>query len=99
MSVHVDLGVEDMQVPLSQPFANALADELVALTNRLGDLAFELGNDPATLRRHMGSLQAIDLVTQVQLAIADILRSTAPIEERVAGVTLETLRETLARAA
>lgn len=81
--------------------ARALADELVALTGKLSELAYDLGSEPDTLRRHMTSLQAIDLITQVQLAIADILRSKASPEERVAGVTLhefsESLREALGR--
>jgi hypothetical protein len=37
----------------------------------------------------MSSLQAVDRITQTQLAVADMLRSTAPIAERVNEVTLE----------
>jgi hypothetical protein len=73
---------------LSRSLADALADELVRLTTQLGDLAYDLGGDPHTLRRHMEALQAIDLVTQTQLAIADMLRSGEPVEERVAAITL-----------
>jgi hypothetical protein len=73
--------------PLS--FEHVLADELVGLTVALSELAYELGSDPDTLRRHMSSLQAVDRITQTQLAVADMLRSTAPIAERVAEVTLE----------
>ncbi|WP_294248780.1 hypothetical protein [uncultured Sphingomonas sp.] len=75
--------------------ARALADELVELTRSLADLAYELGSDPDTLRRHMVSIQAVDRITQSQLAIADILRSDAPVAARIDGVTLETLAERL----
>ena len=53
----------------------ALADELVLASRRLADLAFELASDEDTLRRHMTSMQDIDHVTQIQLAIADLLRN------------------------
>ncbi|WP_294235882.1 hypothetical protein [uncultured Sphingomonas sp.] len=75
--------------------ARALADELVDLTRSLADLAYELGSDPGTLRRHMVSIQSIDRITQAQLAIAEILRSDAPVANRIDGVTLETLADSL----
>ena len=82
--------------PLVEPaLAYALADELVALTGQLAELAFELAAHPETLRRHMHSLQAVDRITQVQLAIADLLRSNAPMSEKLAMVTLEDLATTL----
>lgn len=71
--------------------AHALADELVGLTGALADLAFDLAADSDTLRRHMGSLQAIDRITQAQLAIADVLRARGPIESAISAVTLEEL--------
>lgn len=76
---------------LSPVLAQALADELVELTHSLAELAYELGSDPDTLRRHMVSIQSVDRITQAQLAIADILRSDAPTASRIDGVTLETL--------
>lgn len=57
-----------------RPLAQALAAELVLASRMLADLAYDLGSDGDTLRRHMGSLQRIDHVTQIQLAIADLLR-------------------------
>ncbi|MGQ7500626.1 hypothetical protein ACTGXZ_11290, partial [Streptococcus suis] len=45
--------------------AFALADGMVELTRMLSDLAFDLASDPATLRRHMHGLQAVDRITQV----------------------------------
>jgi hypothetical protein len=77
------------------PLALALADALVALTASLSDLAYDLGSDAETLRRHMASLQEIDRITQGQLAIADVLRSTEPVGDRLAAVTLEELAGTL----
>jgi hypothetical protein len=77
------------------PLALALADALVALTASLSDLAYDLGSDAETLRRHMASLQEIDRITQGQLAIADVLRSAEPVNERLAAVPLEELAASL----
>lgn len=78
-----------MNAAIAPELAHALADELVALTTRLSDLAFELGSDPEVLRRHMEALQAIDFITQVQLTVADVLRGEASPDaiglEEVAG--------------
>lgn len=76
--------------------AHALADELLAATRLLSDLAYDLGSDPDVLRRHMESLQTVDLVTQIQLAIADVLRSTDPVAVRLSAVPLEALSARLA---
>ena len=75
--------------------ASALADELVAMTALLSDLACELGNHPETLRRHMAGLQAIDLIAQTQSAIADVLRATTPSEGRLAAIPVEALATSL----
>ncbi|WP_230483517.1 hypothetical protein [Sphingomonas sp. Leaf21] len=80
---------------VDRALAHALADELVALTGALADLAYELGSEPETLRRHMVGIQSVDRITQVQLAVADILRSDAPAAARIDGVTLETLADRL----
>lgn len=71
--------------------AHALADELVGLTALLANLAYDLARNPDTLRHHMHSLQSVDRITQAQLAIADLLRSSAPIEDALRSVTLEDL--------
>ena len=88
---------------MERELALALAEELVDLTRSLAELAYDLGSDSDTLRRHMVSIQSVDRITQTQLAIADILRSDAPVAARIEGVTLETLadrlRERTARAA
>jgi hypothetical protein len=88
-------GEQAPETVLDGTLALALADELVELTRALADMAFELGSDAETLRRHMVSIQSVDRITQTQLAIADILRSDAPVARRIDGVTLETLAERL----
>lgn len=88
-------GAPGLSPGLSPALAQALADELVELTHSLAELAYELGSDPDTLRRHMVSIQSVDRITQAQLAIADILRSDAPTANRIDGVTLETLADRL----
>jgi hypothetical protein len=75
--------------------ATAIADELVGLSSALSDLAYELGGDAATVRKHMSSLQAIDLITQVHLALADVLRSDASIADRLSQVPVEALGQRL----
>ncbi|MCP3735579.1 hypothetical protein M9979_11920 [Sphingomonas sp. RP10(2022)] len=80
---------------LEPALAHALADELVGITGLLADLAFDLAGNPDTLRHHMHSLQEIDRITQAQLAVADLLRSAAPVEQRLAAVTLENLGASL----
>lgn len=76
---------------LEDGLAHALADELVLLSRDLGRLAAELGGDAATLRRHMGSLQSIDRITQVHDALATVLRAEGASEERLAVLRLEDL--------
>lgn len=80
---------------LDPALARALADELVGLTTQLSDLAYDLGSNSDTLRRHMESLQAIDHVTQVQLAIAELLRDDEPLAQRLASIPLQDLADRL----
>jgi hypothetical protein len=65
----------DLADGIEPALALALADELVDITELLSALAQDLAADPATLRRHMRSLQAVDRVTQTQLAVAGLLRA------------------------
>jgi hypothetical protein len=74
---------------------NALAAELVALTGLLDDLAYGLARDPAILRDHMESLQAVDRITQTQCAIAAMLTGEGSVEDRLAAVPLEALQASL----
>ncbi len=43
----------------------------------------------------MGSLQAIDHITQTQLGIADILRSREDVANRIAAVALQDMADRL----
>lgn len=85
-------------VGLPPALAQALAGELVGLTALLADLAYDLAGNPDTLRHHMQSLQDIDRITQTQLAIADVLRSSEPVEHALDAVTLDDLAGRLRRA-
>jgi hypothetical protein len=94
--------VREVKLPLKASVGNrdrlaafVVAEELVALTSAISDLAYDLGSDPETLRRHMGSLQSIDLITQIHLALAEFLRSSDSLEARVSNVTVEALADRL----
>lgn len=77
--------------------ADALAEELVLASRMLADLAFDLGSDDATLRRHMASLQKIDHVTQIQLAIADLLRHGSDDATCLDRLTLDDMADRMRR--
>lgn len=78
--------------------ASALADELIGVTALLSDLARDLGDHPETLRRHMNSLQAVDLIAQTHIAIAGVLRATATVEVRLAAIPIDALATSLSEA-
>ncbi len=86
-------GVSAGGVP--RPLAQALAAELVLASSMLADLAYDLGSDGATLRRHMASLQRIDHITQIQLAIADLLRTSDGGADDIGQVTLQDMADRL----
>lgn len=73
---------------MPQPMGDALADELVRASAMLGDLAYELGSDETTLRKHLTGLQSIDHVTQILLNLASVLRG-GDGQDHLAEVTLE----------
>lgn len=76
-------------IPAAAPaLGEALAGELERASRLLGELAFELGSDETTLRRHLTGLQSIDHVTQIMLNIATVLRAGEGVDQ-LAGVTLE----------
>ncbi|WP_246616641.1 hypothetical protein [Sphingomonas yunnanensis] len=85
---------------MSRPLALALAEELVFASNELNELAYDLGSNGETLRRHMASIQRIDYVTQIQLAVATLLRIDGASDTDLGAVTLQDmvdrLRATLA---
>ena len=78
--------------------AIALADELVFASRLLNEFAYELGDDPAVLRKYMVSLQKIDLVTQIQLAVSDVLRNESNIDGAIRAVTLNDMAARLSSA-
>jgi hypothetical protein len=83
---------------LCSPLGHALAEELVRASQMLGELAFDLGSDPETLRRHMASLQLVDHVTQIQLAIADLLRMPVIGRDQIDNVPLADMAVRLSQA-
>ncbi|WP_037487923.1 hypothetical protein [Sphingomonas phyllosphaerae] len=78
-----------------RPLAQALAAELVLASSMLAELAYDLGSDGDTLRRHMASLQLIDHITQIQLAIADLLRTSNGADGDIGQVTLQDMADRL----
>jgi hypothetical protein len=82
-------------LPAAKRLAGALAEELVLASRILGDLAYDLGQDAETLRKHIGSLQAIDRVTQIQLVVADLLRDLDTHAATLGHVPLEDMAHRL----
>lgn len=78
----------------SHEYLSALGEELRIASRMLNKLAFELTSDPDIVRRHMDALQQVDLVTQIQLQIADLLQSPCSDEEHSA-ISLEAMAERL----
>ena len=79
----------------SAPLAEAMGEELLLASRMLADLAYELGSDATTLRKHMTGLQKIDHITQIQLAIVDLLRNRGADGDPLAGVTLAEMADRL----
>lgn len=75
--------------------AAPLSAELEVLSKLLCRLGEDLAADETILRQHFVSIQAIDRIVQSQLAIAAILGSDAPLDERLEAVPLEALRASL----
>ena len=86
---------EIVHISVGASLADALAEELLLASQMLADLAFDLGADDHTLRRHMTSLQKIDHVTQIQLAVVDLLRHRDSERDPLATVTLADMAERL----
>ncbi|WP_139198066.1 hypothetical protein [Sphingomonas gellani] len=76
---------------MSPAFAKAVAGELVRLNGSLDRLLVALAGDPEVLRRHMTDLQAIDDMSQVQCALADLLLSDEPMGAGIDAVPLEAM--------
>ncbi|MBW6525983.1 hypothetical protein KZ813_03955 [Sphingomonas sp. RHCKR7] len=83
------------EAALPRALALALAEELVFASNMLNDLAYDLGSNGETLRRHMASIQRIDYVTQIQLAVAGLLRVEGASDADIGTVTLQDMADRL----
>jgi len=78
-----------MSAVLPKAMMTALADELVCASGLLGELTSDLFSDPEAVRRHMVTLQKLDLVTQIQFGIAELLRCERSVDEALNAITLE----------
>jgi hypothetical protein len=78
------------------PLVPAIADEMADLADRLCRLACILASDSAVLATHFDELQSIDLMVQLQRALADLLRKPGPAMTRIAGIPVEALAMRLA---
>jgi hypothetical protein len=70
---------------------HAIADEMSDLADRLCKLACGLARDTELAMRHMDDLQSIDLMTQIQRALADLLREEDLPAERIGRIPVEAL--------
>jgi hypothetical protein len=70
---------------------HAIADEMSDLADRLCKLACVLAQDPQVALRHIDDLQSIDLMTQTQRALADLLRQDDLPVDRVGRIPVEAL--------
>jgi len=84
-----------MTQPEESAFLDAIAGELSDLADRLCKLACVLASDPGLVQHHMDDLQSIDLMTQWQRALADLLRQPGTPEARIARVPVEALAQRL----
>lgn len=69
----------------------AVAEELSLVADALCRLACVLVSDADLAQRHITDLQALDLITQTQRSLADVLRQEGPIEARLGSISLEAL--------
>ena len=81
--------------PQETHFLHVIADEMSDLADRFCKLACVLASDPALVTHHMDDLQSIDLMTQWQRALADLLRQPGTPEARIARVPVEALAQRL----
>lgn len=81
--------------PAEAALTHAIAGEMAALADELCRLACVLAADPNVTTTHMTDLQAIDLITQTQRALADFLTSAGSADERLDAIRLEALADRL----
>ncbi len=77
------------------PVACALAGELDAARATLEALATALCLDPLVFERHGAALQEFDRLGQVMGEVAGVLRHSGPVNDALAGVRLEAVKDRL----
>lgn len=68
-----------------------VADVLQELAGEIENLGTSLCTDPDVLQRHIGTLQAIDLIAQKQRWLATLLQADCPLDA-VNTIGVETLK-------
>jgi hypothetical protein len=81
--------------PAEAALTRAIAGEMAALADELCRLACVLAADPNIIASHITDLQAIDLITQTQRALADFLTSEGTVGARLDAICLEALADRL----
>ncbi len=86
------------QVTLAEEavFIRAIADEMSELADHLCKLACVLASDPELIVNYLDDLQAIDLMTQTQRALADLLREPGAPDAKIGQVRVQALADRLA---
>ncbi|WP_413060832.1 hypothetical protein ACLN6N_13180 [Sphingomonas carotinifaciens] len=77
------------------PVAHGLAQELDAARGVLEALATALCLDPLVFERHGAALQEFDRLGQVIGEVAGVLRHSGPVNDALAGVRLEAVKDRL----
>jgi|GEM_PF-6604442 hypothetical protein len=84
-----------MTVASNDPLMGAVIEEMRDVADRLCRLACILTGDPQVITNHFDELQSLDLLTQIQRTLADVLSRAGSIDERLSGMGLEALAERL----
>jgi len=71
-----------------------IADVLIELSGEIEGLGAQLCADPALIVRHLGALQAIDLIAQKQRWLATLLCADCPVSA-IGSIGVDALRERL----
>jgi len=79
----------------NDPLMGAVIEEMRDVADRLCRLACILTGDPQVIANHFDELQSLDLLTQIQRTLADVLSRTGSVDERLSGMGLEALAERL----
>ena len=77
------------------PLSGAVIQEMRDVADRLCRLACILTSDPQVVNCHFDELQSLDLLTQTQRALADVLSRAGGVDDRLSGMGLEALADRL----